>query len=222
MKVQLTTILLICFEHVTKAIAQGMPISPCPKIFQYRFDGNEWFGLIAVRNPDVNQALHLRVTLSMRGKPTTNYLGEIELLTRGQFTHLAPVLYKIRFPKHHFPPKLILISANNHVICFGSGEHSIFMTQIQLEHIRKVTFIADKKITAGGGEEFDLESMPGIGENHFIHQGRFVARAIAVWTFDYRSVTSSNPKVDPAPLIHRYLRHQFLLLSTTTMRLSTL
>ncbi|XP_068141152.1 serine protease gd isoform X2 [Drosophila tropicalis] len=163
MKVQLTTILLICFEHVTKAIAQGMPISPCPKIFQYRFDGNEWFGLIAVRNPDVNQALHLRVTLSMRGKPTTNYLGEIELLTRGQFTHLAPVLYKIRFPKHHFPPKLILISANNHVICFGSGEHSIFMTQIQLEHIRKVTFIADKKITAGGGEEFDLESMPGIG-----------------------------------------------------------
>ncbi|EDW29903.1 GL15844 [Drosophila persimilis] len=145
MKLHFTTILLICFEHVSKVIAQGMPISPCPKIFQYRFDGNEWFGLIAVRNPDVRQPLQLRVTLSMRGKPTTNYLGEIELLTRGQFTKNAPVLYKIRFPKHHFPPKLLLISANNHVICFGSGDHSIFMTQIQLEHTRKLTFIPDKK-----------------------------------------------------------------------------
>ncbi|XP_022208565.2 serine protease gd isoform X2 [Drosophila obscura] len=92
MKLHCTTILLICFEHVSK-----------------------------------------------------NYLGEIELLTRGQFTKNAPVLYKIRFPKHHFPPKLLLISANNHVICFGSGDHSIFMTQIQLEHTRKLTFIPDKK-----------------------------------------------------------------------------
>lgn len=70
MKLQLTTIILICFEQFTKVIAQGMPISPCPKIFQYRFDGNEWFGLIAVRHPDV-QALQIRVTLSMRGKPTS-------------------------------------------------------------------------------------------------------------------------------------------------------
>lgn len=146
MKLQLTTIILICFEQFTKVIAQGMPISPCPKIFQYRFDGNEWFGLIAVRHPDV-QALQIRVTLSMRGKPTTvrrtlppsrlnirthisiptyfqNYLGEIELLTRGQFTSQAPVLYKIRFPKHNFPPKLMLISANNQVICFGSAGRS--------------------------------------------------------------------------------------------------
>lgn len=142
MKLHLTTIILICFEQFTKAMAQGMPISPCPKIFQYRFDGNEWFGLIAVRHPEV-QALQIRVTLSMRGKPTTvsrpiiparwymyllsalqqfqNYLGEIELLTRGQFSSQAPVLYKIRFPKHNFPPKLLLISANNQVICFGSG-----------------------------------------------------------------------------------------------------
>ncbi|XP_039500296.1 serine protease gd isoform X2 [Drosophila santomea] len=145
MRLHLAAILILCIEHVSKAVAQGMPISPCPKVFQYRFDGSEWFGLMAVRSPDGHQPLHIRVTLSMRGKPTTNYLGEIELLTRGKFTHNAPVLYKIRFPKHHFPPKLLLMSANNHVICFGSGEHSIFMTQIQLEHIRKLSFIPDKK-----------------------------------------------------------------------------
>ncbi|KAH8416614.1 hypothetical protein KR222_011408 [Zaprionus bogoriensis] len=151
MKLHFTAIFLLCFEQFTKAIAQGIPVSPCPKIFQYRFDGSEWFGLIAVRNPDV-QALQIRVTLSMRGKPTTlmfiftqNYLGEIELLTRGQFSSNAPVLYKIRFPKLNFPPKLMLISTNNQVICFGAADHSIFMTQIQLEHTRKLTFIPEKK-----------------------------------------------------------------------------
>ncbi|XP_064555233.1 serine protease gd isoform X2 [Drosophila montana] len=159
MKVHFTTIFLICIEQFTKAIAQGMPISPCPKVFQYRYDGSEWFGLTAIRNPDV-QALQIRVTLSMRGKPTTNYLGEIELLTRGQFASNAPVLYKIRFPKHNFPPKLVLISANNQVICVGSGDHSIFMTQIQLEHTRKLTFIPDKKssgvMVAPGGADFGM------------------------------------------------------------------
>lgn len=67
--------------------------------------------------------LNIRTHISI---PTyfQNYLGEIELLTRGQFTSQAPVLYKIRFPKHNFPPKLMLISANNQVICFGSAGRS--------------------------------------------------------------------------------------------------
>ncbi|KPU75277.1 uncharacterized protein Dana_GF19315, isoform E [Drosophila ananassae] len=147
MQLQLATLLIICLGRFIEVFAQGMPITPCPKIFQYRFDGSEWFGLMAIHSPESHHPLHLRVTLSMRGKPTTNYLGEIELLTRGQFASHAAVLYKIRFPKHHFPPKVLLISANNQVICFGTGEQSIFMTQIQLEHIRKLAFIPDKKIS---------------------------------------------------------------------------
>ncbi|KAH8386680.1 hypothetical protein KR093_001955 [Drosophila rubida] len=174
MKLYFTTIILICCEQFAKTIAQGMPISPCPKMFQYRFDGVEWFGLIAVRNPEVH-GLQLRVILSMRGKPTTritniftqNYLGEIELLTRGQFTSNAPVLYKIRFPKHHFPPKLVLISTNNRVICFGSADHSIFMTQIQLEHTRKLSFIPDKKsssLIVPAGTASNVESVKAVGK----------------------------------------------------------
>ncbi|XP_017850526.1 serine protease gd isoform X2 [Drosophila busckii] len=183
MKVYLTIVLLICMEQRTKTLAQpGVPISPCPKIFQYRYDGSEWFGLIAVRNTEA-QAQQLRVTLSMRGKPTTNYLGEIELLTRGQFARDAHVLYKIRFPKHHFPPKLLLISVNNQVLCFGASDQSIFMTQIQLEHTRKLTFLPDHQKTfgvlapagVGGAEstmavgkelpamhEFDMKPLPHI------------------------------------------------------------
>ncbi|XP_014088956.2 serine protease gd isoform X2 [Bactrocera oleae] len=120
-----------------------IPISPCPKIFQYRFDGTEWFGILSARNTDFAEALQIKVTLSMRGKPTTSYLGEIELLSRGQFHSNAPVLYKIKFPKTHFPPKLLHVTANNHAICVGQSDLSIFVTQIQLEHTRKFTFISN-------------------------------------------------------------------------------
>ncbi|XP_037933104.1 serine protease gd-like [Teleopsis dalmanni] len=143
MKLHILTIFFIILEHINRALTQGIPLSPCPKLFQYRFDGAEWFGLLSVRNPDIGQALHLRVTLSMRGKPTTDYLGEIELLTRGQFLSDSPVMYKVKFPKHHFPPKVLQITTNNQIVCLGAADHGIFVTQIQLEHTRKFAFIPD-------------------------------------------------------------------------------
>lgn len=68
----LIAVFFIIIEHLVKIITQNVPpISPCPKMFQYRFDGSEWFGLLSVRNPDYGQVLHLQVTLSLRGKPVT-------------------------------------------------------------------------------------------------------------------------------------------------------
>lgn len=71
MRFSFSIVLFIIFENIHKTYTQGVPISPCPKMFQYRFDGSEWYGLLSVRNPDFGQVLHLRVILSMRGKPTT-------------------------------------------------------------------------------------------------------------------------------------------------------
>ncbi|XP_054729953.1 serine protease gd isoform X1 [Anastrepha obliqua] len=136
----IVTLIIIIFQHINRILTHGIHLSPCPKIFEYNYDGTEWFGLLTVRNPDPNEDLHIKVTLSMRGKPT-NYLGEIELLSRGQLHTGVPVLYKIKFPRAHFPPKLLQVSANNQVICVGQTDHSMFVTQIQLEHTRKFTFI---------------------------------------------------------------------------------
>ncbi|XP_055913095.1 serine protease gd [Eupeodes corollae] len=152
MNFHLTTIVFLVFDQINKILTQGVPISPCPKIFQYRFDGAEWFGIMSLKNPDVGQVLNIKVTLSMRGKPSTNYLGEIELLTRGQYQADTPVLYKIKFPKNPFPPKLLQIAANNQIVCVGAADHSIFVTQIQLEHTRKFTFIQSN-------EEFNPPSL---------------------------------------------------------------
>ncbi|XP_067635324.1 serine protease gd [Eurosta solidaginis] len=143
MHFHITTAIIIILQHINRIFTQGIPISPCPKVFQYRFDGTDWFGLLSVRNPNPSVALQIKVTLSMRGKPTTNYLGEIELLSRGQIQIDAPVVYKIKFPKTHFPPKLLQVTANNGIICVGQADQGIFLTQIQLEHTRKFTFIDD-------------------------------------------------------------------------------
>ncbi|XP_067614085.1 uncharacterized protein [Eurosta solidaginis] len=143
MHFHITTAIIIILQHINLIFTQGIPISPCPKVFQYRFDGTDWFGLLSIRNPNPSVALQIKVTLSMRGKPTTNYLGEIELLSRGQIQIDAPVVYKIKFPKTHFPPKLLQVTANNGIICVGQVDHVIFLTQIQLEHTRKFTFIDD-------------------------------------------------------------------------------
>lgn len=69
----LNVVLFIIIEHFVKIFnTQNVPpISPCPKMFQYRFDGNEWFALLGVRNPEQGDILHLKVTLSLRGKPAT-------------------------------------------------------------------------------------------------------------------------------------------------------
>ena len=48
-------------------------------------------------------------------------MGEVELLTRGQFLSDAPVLYKIKFPKNPFPPKLLQVTINNQVVCLGAA-----------------------------------------------------------------------------------------------------
>lgn len=66
-------VFFIIIEHFVKIFnTQNVPpISPCPKMFQYRFDGNEWFALLGVHNPENGDTLNLKVTLSLRGKPAT-------------------------------------------------------------------------------------------------------------------------------------------------------
>lgn len=52
----------------------------------------------------------------------------------------GPIFYKVLFPKSSIPPRLLQVSVNNRVICFGAADISIFVTQIQLEHTRKFSF----------------------------------------------------------------------------------
>lgn len=54
----------------------------------------------------------------------------------------SPIFYKVLFPKSSIPPRLLQVSVNNRVICYGAADISIFVTQIQLEHTRKFTIFS--------------------------------------------------------------------------------
>lgn len=49
----------------------AQPSSPCPQIFEYRYDGNDWFGVITTNAPRLNQQeVVLQLSLSLRGSTT--------------------------------------------------------------------------------------------------------------------------------------------------------
>lgn len=71
MNFRFTTLLVLVIDQCLKTATQSAPVSPCPKMFQYRFDGQEWYGLLSVKDPEKGKPLHLKVALSLRGKPST-------------------------------------------------------------------------------------------------------------------------------------------------------
>lgn len=125
------------------------------------------------------------------------------MLTRGQFVTDLPVFYKIKFAKSNFPPKLIQIAVNKRIICYGpTGEsqnlqslyhkfffstrfflivnvlldHSVLLTQIVLEHTRKLTFLPEGagKLLANTESATSLKPptqilSDGVGVTNFYH-----------------------------------------------------
>ncbi|XP_055377368.1 serine protease gd [Condylostylus longicornis] len=148
MQVNIIAIYILIIVQQGVIHSQIMPISPCPNYFQYRFDGQHWFGRLRIENPLSNDPLHLKVTLSVRGNPLTNYLGEIELLTRGRpADEYSMVFYNVKFPLTSIPPRLIKISANNRTICFGTQDFGGLVTLIHLEHTREFSYLSKGEIS---------------------------------------------------------------------------
>ena len=50
-------------------------LSPCPQLFQYRFDGQQWFGILEIPSPQVGQTVKLNIKMSLRAQlPTVNFI----------------------------------------------------------------------------------------------------------------------------------------------------
>lgn len=61
-------IIILCVEiGLTEQQSQGVPNSPCPQLFQYRYDGNNWYGEMVLPSPPIqHNEVILLVTLSLR------------------------------------------------------------------------------------------------------------------------------------------------------------
>lgn len=72
---------------------QESPESPCPKIFNYQFNGNEWFALIQPQSFLAGPTITFEVTLSLRAElPSVRSLIGFNLLynkNRSNFAYLG-------------------------------------------------------------------------------------------------------------------------------------
>ncbi|XP_044764045.1 serine protease gd-like [Coccinella septempunctata] len=100
--------------------------SPCPNIFEYRYDDNGvLFGFLQIPIPDAN-VLELRVEFvvanrigkGQEGTITLPYTSKEQILRNIQSR--VPLNYRVNFPSWQgLPPKITKIVFNGDVICFG-------------------------------------------------------------------------------------------------------
>lgn len=78
------TISVILSHLICNSNEQSVPSSPCPNIFQYAYEGNQWVGMIQLSNVQYSSELKVDVVLSLRAQlPTAslcfiyfcNYVG---------------------------------------------------------------------------------------------------------------------------------------------------
>lgn len=50
---------------------QQTPASPCPDLFRYRYDGNEWHGMLEIPFASLGQTIKLNVMLSLKAQLPT-------------------------------------------------------------------------------------------------------------------------------------------------------
>lgn len=64
-------LVIFLFCCVKFPLAQSELVSPCPDLFQYRFDGAEWYGVTELPSPQLGQTIKLNVLLSLRAQLPT-------------------------------------------------------------------------------------------------------------------------------------------------------
>uniref|UniRef100_A0A1B0CQ41 Trypsin-like serine protease n=1 Tax=Lutzomyia longipalpis TaxID=7200 RepID=A0A1B0CQ41_LUTLO len=106
--------------HLQLISCQGN--SPCPRIFRYIYNGQEWQGAIEVNSPPIGVTMNLIVVLLVPQKIHNENLGSLELwktrdetlerISKGQKVH-----YRVKFPPNTSIPKVASITYNGNNIC---------------------------------------------------------------------------------------------------------
>lgn len=83
---RIVLVLVILWHKIANVTNQyNVPTSPCPQIFQYKFDGTNWIGEIKLSSPPLQQSeVVVQVTLSVRGATTvrTVFYSTVESVRR--------------------------------------------------------------------------------------------------------------------------------------------
>ncbi|GAB0088229.1 Serine protease gd [Sergentomyia squamirostris] len=156
----LKTIVKVCMIILTGVVVKCQPNSPCPRIFHYIYNGQEWQGVIEITSPPIGVTINLSVLLVVPQKITTSNLGSLELWTTREITlqkiaQQEKVRYRVKFPPRTPIPHVSSITYNEHRICGNKMNRlgGLLVTQIRLEHTL-YTELAKKRLSLG---ENDVE-----------------------------------------------------------------
>lgn len=90
-----------------------VPNSPCPKYFQYKFNGNDYFGEIILPSPPIqHREVILHITLSLRAATTVSYSILIKTIIQKNFSLLCNLITNYRTNKTKKNGKDVICGVN--------------------------------------------------------------------------------------------------------------
>ena len=160
-----TYLILLALLQFTKCQLE----SPCPNIFEYRYDNNNnLYGYIKVPTPDDNKLIRLEVQLSV-GNRVQGSNGQIELVSSREdviqdIIKKRAIEYNLHFPAWtNIPPKITEITLNGQLLCRGDPIEKFtvpILTTINLQHTLTLSIQL-----SGGKDGFDTSNGIPIDSN---------------------------------------------------------
>uniref|UniRef100_T1GEN2 Serine protease gd N-terminal domain-containing protein n=1 Tax=Megaselia scalaris TaxID=36166 RepID=T1GEN2_MEGSC len=138
MKNKLLILLLFIADAYLKELK--IPISPCPDIFHYAYDGTEVYGIFNFEGAELNKIYNLKLhmvyedTVYIKGKGKLALIEDQESALLN-ITRNKPVSYKIKFPIQTEIPEVTEIYMNNILLCFNEDSIEQSNTQIIYHNI---------------------------------------------------------------------------------------
>ncbi|XP_038215084.1 serine protease gd-like [Zerene cesonia] len=116
--------------------------SPCPQIFDYKSDNTGIYGTIHLQPFGYVNSVTLKANFTIATRLPSSYVGNIQLLSQElnvlqDFNRGAPIDYRVNFPVSSPLPRLTGLSANDNLLCYGSGDipgPAQYVTTISLQH----------------------------------------------------------------------------------------
>lgn len=103
--------------------------SPCPQVFEYRYDPDGVHGVVSVHSSVYNsfdkKRIQVKIFFRVEGFITDNQnTGKLELhhdwiTTVKMIETLKPIQYRLEFPRHPTTPSVINITVNEQIICIN-------------------------------------------------------------------------------------------------------
>lgn len=165
----------------------AVPLSPCPEIFHYEYDGRHWIGVAKIPsriyNQYRNQKVFVRIMLAMPGHKQYVSMGEMSLMHSMERTMQfimknRPIAYRITFPEQQISPILLQVIVNNRNICANNDPAAFLLRQRYQLEFKLMLPSGQLEGSSWGGRPDRKESLVSVNPLSRSYETPFVAENI--------------------------------------------